>query len=85
MSEPSTRALPSSLSPGRLFIGGEWVEAANGKTFDVVNPAQAEKLTKVAAGDAEGAKKFYSALAGLKTEGPYEQKARAWMAARPAP
>src|SRR5687768_3535775 len=44
--------LPSILSPGRLFIGGEWVDAASGKTFDVVNPAKAETLTEVAEGDA---------------------------------
>ena len=50
----ATRAaadLPSTLAPGRLFIGGEWVEAASGKTFAVVNPAKAEILTEVAAGD----------------------------------
>src|SRR5687768_10529390 len=45
-------SLPASLKPGRLFIGGEWVDAASGKTFAVGNPAKAEKLTEVAEGDA---------------------------------
>ena len=48
----ATTELPQILSPGRLFIGGEWVDAASGKTFAVVNPAKAETLTEVAEGDA---------------------------------
>ncbi|HUP00974.1 MAG TPA: aldehyde dehydrogenase family protein [Gemmatimonadota bacterium] len=45
-------ALPQVLSPARLFIDNEWVEAESGKTFEVVNPARAEVLTTVAEGDA---------------------------------
>ena len=47
-----SESLPGTLTPGRLFIGGEWVEAASGKTFEVVNPAKAEVLAEVAEGDA---------------------------------
>jgi aldehyde dehydrogenase (NAD+) len=32
----------------KLFIGGEWVEAENGKTFDAFCPANGELLTKCA-------------------------------------
>jgi succinate-semialdehyde dehydrogenase / glutarate-semialdehyde dehydrogenase len=32
----------------RLFIGGEWCDAASGATFGVTNPATGETLTKVA-------------------------------------
>src|SRR2546427_4401177 len=39
--------------PKKLFIGGRWVEAASGKTFETVNPATGEVLARVAAGDAE--------------------------------
>jgi aldehyde dehydrogenase (NAD+) len=41
------------IQPGRLFIGGEWQDAASGETFDTINPATAEPLTQVAsaAGD----------------------------------
>ncbi len=39
--------------PRRLLIGGEWVEAASGKTFATVNPATSEPLAQVAEGDAQ--------------------------------
>ncbi|HEX6368827.1 MAG TPA: aldehyde dehydrogenase family protein [Longimicrobium sp.] len=41
------------IQPGRLFIGGEWQDAASGETFDTINPATAETLTHVAAAAAE--------------------------------
>lgn len=37
----------------RLFIGGRWVDAVDRGTFDVINPAQATLLTKVAAAKPE--------------------------------
>ncbi len=39
--------------PKKLLIGGRWVDAAAGKTFDTVNPATGETLARVAAGDGE--------------------------------
>jgi acyl-CoA reductase-like NAD-dependent aldehyde dehydrogenase len=51
MAETATATLPEVLAPGRLFIDNEWVDAASGKTFEVVNPARAEILTEVAEGD----------------------------------
>ncbi len=45
-------ALPKILTPGRLFIDNDWVDAEGGKTFEVVNPARAEVLTEVAEGSA---------------------------------
>ncbi|MBI5669695.1 MAG: aldehyde dehydrogenase family protein [Chloroflexi bacterium] len=36
-------------SPKRLLIGGEWVDAADGSTFDTVNPANGQVLAQVAA------------------------------------
>jgi acyl-CoA reductase-like NAD-dependent aldehyde dehydrogenase len=44
--------VPDVLAPGRLFIGGEWQDAASGKTFEVIDPARAEVLTEVAEADA---------------------------------
>ncbi len=38
--------------PKKMLIGGEWVGAKSGKTFDVVNPATEEVVAKVAEGDA---------------------------------
>ena len=37
----------------KMLIGGKWVEAASGKTFATVNPADASELARVAEGDAE--------------------------------
>ena len=34
--------------PNKLLINGEWRDAKDGQTFDVVNPATGEKITQVA-------------------------------------
>ncbi len=39
--------------PKRMLIGGKWVEAASGRTFDSINPSTGEVLASVAEGDAE--------------------------------
>lgn len=33
--------------PQKMFLGGEWVESASGKTFPTIDPATAEVLTEV--------------------------------------
>lgn len=38
--------------PKRLFIGGQWVEAKSGKTFQTHNPASGDVLAEIAEGDA---------------------------------
>jgi len=38
------------VKPGKLFIGGKWVDAASGKTFPTINPATAETITMIAEG-----------------------------------
>src|SRR6185295_7087952 len=35
----------------QLFIGGQWVPAQSGKTFETVNPATEEVIAQVAEGD----------------------------------
>jgi succinate-semialdehyde dehydrogenase/glutarate-semialdehyde dehydrogenase len=42
--------------PKQLLINGQWVDAKNGKTFEVLNPATGEKVATVADGGAEDAK-----------------------------
>jgi len=39
--------------PRKMLIGGQWVEAASGKTFPTYNPATGEALADVAEGDKE--------------------------------
>jgi acyl-CoA reductase-like NAD-dependent aldehyde dehydrogenase len=38
-------------SPTKLLIGGKWVSAKSGKTFETINPANEEVLALVAEGD----------------------------------
>jgi len=47
--------------PKKLLIGGRWVDAAAGKTFDTVNPATGETLARVAEGDGEDVNRAVSA------------------------
>jgi aldehyde dehydrogenase (NAD+) len=52
MADTTTAATPQ-IEPGRLFIGGEWQDAASGKTFESWNPSTGEVLAEVAEGGAE--------------------------------
>jgi Aldehyde dehydrogenase family len=65
----------------RMLIGGKWLEAASGKTFETRNPATGEILAHVAEGDAEDIDRAVAAareaaddrcLIGLnRTQGPF--------------
>src|SRR3990172_5150499 len=35
------------IKPGKLFIGGKWVDSVSGKIFATINPATAEVITQV--------------------------------------
>jgi acyl-CoA reductase-like NAD-dependent aldehyde dehydrogenase len=39
--------------PRQLFINGQWIDAASGKTFETPNPATGATLANIAEGDAE--------------------------------
>lgn len=58
--------------PKKLLINGQWVEAANGKTFATVNPATKEVLCHVAEGDAEDIDKAVKA-ARAALNGPWSK------------
>jgi phenylacetaldehyde dehydrogenase len=42
-----------TATPRELFIGGKWMPAASGKTFETPDPATGETLARIAEGDAE--------------------------------
>ena len=42
-----------NIEPGRLYIGGQWVESASGATFKTINPATEKPLAQIAEGRAE--------------------------------
>lgn len=57
------RSLPSDL-PSQLFIGGSWVDADGGRTFDVIDPATEDVLTSIAdAGPDQGVEALDAAVA----------------------
>ena len=58
---PAVQAFLSQ--PGRLFIGGSWQDAADGRRFAVENPATEDTLTEVAQG---GARDVDAAVAAAK-------------------
>lgn len=49
----SPSALDFVAHDRQMLIGGDWVEAASGKTFEVFNPATGDVLANVAEGDSE--------------------------------
>jgi phenylacetaldehyde dehydrogenase len=57
--------------PKKLLIGGAWVEAASGKTFDTYNPATGEVLAKVAEGDRADIDRAVKAARKAFEEGPW--------------
>jgi phenylacetaldehyde dehydrogenase len=55
----------------KLFINGQWVDAASGQTFDTPNPATGETLAAVAEGDAEDINRAVSAARNAFDGGPW--------------
>ena len=58
--------------PKQLFIGGRWVDALSGKTFDSINPSTGKVIAQVAEGSAAD---IDAAVAAARTafEGPWSQ------------
>jgi acyl-CoA reductase-like NAD-dependent aldehyde dehydrogenase len=62
------------VEPGRLFINGQFVDAVEGGTFDTVNPATGEVLTKVAEGREQDVDKAVRAAREAFDNGPWTRK-----------
>jgi aldehyde dehydrogenase (NAD+) len=58
--------------PKRLFIGGEWVPALAGRTFETVNPSTGEVIAELAEGDADDVNRAVAA-ARAAFEGPWRK------------
>jgi acyl-CoA reductase-like NAD-dependent aldehyde dehydrogenase len=41
-----------AAQPLKMCIGGQWTEAASGKTFETLDPGNGKRIASVAAGDA---------------------------------
>ena len=60
-----------TAAPRQLFINGQWIDAASGKTFETPNPATGETLAQVAEGDAEDIDRAVRAARTAFDEGPW--------------
>ncbi|MDK2973192.1 MAG: hypothetical protein PWP23_2947 [Candidatus Sumerlaeota bacterium] len=57
----------------KLLIGGEWVDAANGETFETLNPADGSVLAKLAKGGAEDINRAVKAARRTFESGAYHR------------
>ncbi len=55
----------------QMLIGGDWVDAASGKTFEVFNPATGDVLANVAEGDSEDIDRAVKTARVAFDEGPW--------------
>src|SRR5690242_7238630 len=62
-----------TAAPRKLFIDGQWTDAASGKTFETPNPATGETLASVAEGDAEDINRAVSAARKAFESGPWSR------------
>jgi phenylacetaldehyde dehydrogenase len=60
-------------TPRQLFINGQWVDAASGRTFETPNPATGETLARVAEGDAEDINRAVRAARAAIDDGPWSR------------
>ncbi|MGH3154682.1 MAG: aldehyde dehydrogenase family protein, partial [Streptosporangiaceae bacterium] len=60
-----------TAAPRKLFIDGQWVEAASGQTFETPNPATGETLAAIAEGDVEDINRAVRAARNAFENGPW--------------
>ena len=73
MSPEITASIPS----GKLFIGGSWIDAVSGKTFETINPATNKVLAKVAQADLQDLELAVTAARKAFDEGSWPKMAAA--------
>ena len=60
-----------TAAPRKLFVNGQWTDAASGRTFETPNPATGETLANVAEGDAEDINRAVRAARKAFDDGPW--------------
>src|SRR5580693_849460 len=58
-------------SPRQLFIDGQWVDAASGKTFETPDPSTGDTLAHIAEGDTEDIERAVRAARRAFDDGPW--------------
>ena len=69
LKSPAKAWVPSKK---QLLIGGKWVDAKNGKTFDVENPATGDIVAQVADGKKEDIDQAVKAARKAFETGPWK-------------
>ncbi len=64
---------PPKIRQTQCFIGGKWIPAASGKTFETVNPATEEVIAQVAEGDASDVDSAVAAARDALENGPWSK------------
>jgi phenylacetaldehyde dehydrogenase len=62
-----------TATPHKLFIDGQWTDAASGKSFETPNPATGETLAHIAEGDAEDISRAVRAARKAFEDGPWSK------------
>ena len=70
--KPQVHARPQ-VQQTQCFIGGQWVPAASGKTFDVAHPATEEVVARVAEGDSDDVNRAVGAARDALEKGPWSK------------
>ena len=60
-----------TASPRQLFIDGQWVDAASGRTFETPDPSTGDTLAHIAEGDAEDIERAVRAARRAFDDGPW--------------
>jgi phenylacetaldehyde dehydrogenase len=60
-----------TATPRQLFIGGQWVNSASGKTFETPDPSTGETLAQIAEGDKEDINRAVRAAREAFDNGPW--------------
>ncbi|MFT3661443.1 MAG: aldehyde dehydrogenase family protein [Gordonia sp. (in: high G+C Gram-positive bacteria)] len=72
---PKVQAWLDARKPETLLIGGEWVAAESGKTFDTVNPTTEQVLASVSQAGPEDVEAAVTAARAAFESGPWSQMA----------
>src|SRR5437773_8061180 len=62
-----------SSGPHKLLIGGEWVEAADGRTFETIDPATGDPICEVAHAGGEDVDRAVKAASAALEEGKWSK------------
>src|SRR6266513_1267803 len=68
---PKQRTAVPAVKETRLFINNQWVDPAEGKTFDTYNPATGQVIAKVAHAGATAVDKAVKAARKALEPGPW--------------